>query len=198
MIIVGLLIPLLIWLDSSRFSTSLILGCSTLLFFGTWDDARNIRPILKLAGQIIAAIIVVYYGDIYVFHFPFLALEELPGYIGKPFTVIAIVGMVNALNLSDGLDGLAGGEALISSAAIAYLAFQFDGAVAITVAAVTIGGIFGFLRFNSHPARIFMGDAGSQTLGFILAVMAGWISFGRVKTSRNTPSTLNLTIRESD
>ncbi len=84
--------------------------------------------------------------------------------------------MINALNLSDGLDGLAGGEALISLAAIAYLAYQFDGSAAIFIAASTIGGIFGFLRFNSHPARIFMGDAGSQTLGFILGVLAVYLT----------------------
>lgn len=175
-IVVGLLIPLLIWLDSSRFSTSLIIGCSTMLIFGAWDDVINMRPLFKFVGQVIAAIIVVYYGDVYVFHFPFLGFEELPEYIGKPFTVFAIVGMVNALNLSDGLDGLAGGEALISLTAIAFLAYQFDGAVVISVAAATIGGILGFLRFNSHPARIFMGDAGSQTLGFVLAVMAVYLT----------------------
>ncbi|HFD32672.1 MAG TPA: undecaprenyl/decaprenyl-phosphate alpha-N-acetylglucosaminyl 1-phosphate transferase [Gammaproteobacteria bacterium] len=175
-IVVGTLVPLIIWLDFSRFSTSLIIGCSILLVFGVWDDIRNIRPVLKFIGQIMAAIIVVYYGDIYVFHFPLLGLEELPEYIGRPFTVIAIVGMVNALNLSDGLDGLAGGEALISLAAIAYLAYQFEGGIAIAVAAATIGGIFGFLRFNSHPARIFMGDTGSQTLGFILAVLAVYLT----------------------
>ena len=134
------------------------------------------RPVFKFIGQLLAAIIVVYYGEIYVHHFPFLGTEELPEYIGQPFTVVAIVGMVNALNLSDGLDGLAGGEALISLAAIAYLAYQFDGAIAIAVAAATIGGIFGFLRFNSHPARIFMGDAGSQTLGFVLAVLAVYLT----------------------
>ena len=116
-IVVGILIPLIIWLDHSPFSISLILGCLVLLIFGAWDDAKNIRPMFKFIGQFIAAILVVYYGDIYVFHFPFMGLEEVPEYIGKPFTVIAIVGMINALNLSDGLDGLAGGEALISLAA---------------------------------------------------------------------------------
>ncbi len=175
-IVIGILIPLLIWLDFSRFSISLIIGCSILLFFGAWDDARTIRPALKFAGQLLAAVLVVYYGEVYVHHFPFLGTEELPVYIGQLFTVIAIVGMVNALNLSDGLDGLAGGEALISLMAITYLAYQFGGAIVIAIAAATIGGIFGFLRFNSHPARIFMGDAGSQTLGFVLATLAVYLT----------------------
>jgi UDP-GlcNAc:undecaprenyl-phosphate GlcNAc-1-phosphate transferase len=175
-IVIGLLVPLITWLDLDRFSLSLILGCLILLIFGAWDDSRDIRPIFKFAGQLIASITVVYYGDLYVFQFPFMGLQELPQYIGKPFTVIAFIGMINALNLSDGLDGLAGGEALISLAAILYLAFLFDGTIVMTITAATIGGIFGFLRFNSHPARIFMGDAGSQTLGLILGVMVVYLS----------------------
>ena len=175
-IVIGILVPLLIWLEFTPFGSSLIMGCTVLLLFGAWDDVKNIRPVFKFIGQIIAAIIVVYYGDIYVSHFPFFGIESLPMYIGKPFTIIAIVGMINALNLSDGLDGLAGGVALISLAAVTYLAYQFNGATAFAVAAVTIGGIFGFLRFNSHPARIFMGDAGSQTLGFILAVLVVFLT----------------------
>lgn len=175
-IVIGILIPLLIWLDVTRFSISIITGCTILLIFGAWDDACSIRPAYKFLGQFLAAITVVYYGDIFVFHFPFIGTENVTQYIGKPFTVIAIVGMINAMNLSDGLDGLAGGEALISLLAIAYLSFQFDGSVALAVSAITAGGIFGFLRFNSHPARIFMGDAGSQTLGFVLAVLAVYLT----------------------
>ncbi len=175
-IVLGILIPLLLWLETSAFSTSLIIGCSILLFFGAWDDVRNIRPAYKFIGQLLAAVSVVYYGGVYVHHFPFIGIESIPDYIGKPLTVVAIVGMINALNLSDGLDGLAGGEALISLVAIAYLAFYFNSALILTIAAVAIGGIFGFLRFNSHPARIFMGDAGSQTLGFLLAVLAVYLT----------------------
>ena len=175
-IVVGMLAPLFLWLELDRFITSLLIGCSILLFFGAWDDAKCIRPAFKFFGQLVAAITVVYYGDIYVFHFPFMGLEELPQYIGKPFTVIAIVGMINALNLSDGLDGLAGGEALISLAAIAFLSYLYDASTALAVAGATIGGIFGFLRFNSYPARIFMGDSGSQTLGFVLGVLVVYLS----------------------
>lgn len=175
-IVIGLLIPLLIWLDTSRFSTSLIVGCLVLLLFGAWDDARSMRPAYKFIGQFFAAIFVVYYGEVYVQYLPFLGAKEIPAYLGQPFTVFAIVGMINALNLSDGLDGLAGGEALVSLIAIVYLSYQFDGVVVLVVAAATIGGIFGFLRFNSHPAKIFMGDSGSQTLGFILAVLVVYLT----------------------
>jgi UDP-GlcNAc:undecaprenyl-phosphate GlcNAc-1-phosphate transferase len=175
-IVLGIIIPLSIWLPSSPFSVSLFLGCLILLIFGALDDARNLRPSVKLVGQLLAAVIVVYHGEVYVHHFPFIGVTEGSTFAGKLFTVIAIVGMINALNLSDGLDGLAGGEALLSLAAICFLAYQFDDVVTIVVAVATIGGIFGFLRFNSHPARIFMGDAGSQTLGFILAVLVVYIT----------------------
>ena len=175
-IVVGMLIPLFLWLPLEQYVTSVLVGCVVLLFFGAWDDSRNIRPAFKFIGQLIAAIVVVYYGDIYVINFPFVVSGQLPQYIGQPFTVIAIVGMINALNLSDGLDGLAGGEALISLVAIAYLSYLYDGSATLAIAAATIGGIFGFLRFNSHPARIFMGDAGSQTLGFILAVLVVYLT----------------------
>lgn len=175
-IVIGLIIPLMVLMQLDKTLISILAGCTILLLFGAWDDAKNIRPAIKFLGQFLAAGICVYYGDIYVFHFPFMGLNELSTVIGKPFTVIAIVGMINALNLSDGLDGLAGGEALISLIAVSYLAYLFGGDIALAVAAATIGGIFGFLRFNSHPARIFMGDAGSQTLGFILGVMVVYLS----------------------
>lgn len=175
-IVIGMLIPLFLWLPLDQYVTSVLVGCAVLLFFGAWDDSRDIRPAFKFIGQLIAAIVVVYYGDIYVIHFPFIGSGELPEYIGQPFTVIAIVGMINALNLSDGLDGLAGGESMISLAAIAYLSYIYDGSATLAIAAATIGGIFGFLRFNSHPARIFMGDAGSQTLGFVLAVLVVYLT----------------------
>ena len=174
--VIGMMTPLLIWLELDGFVLSFLIGTLILLLFGAWDDSTNLKPRYKFIGQILAAAVVVYYGDVYVYHFPFMGLTELPAYIGKPFTVIAIVGMINALNLSDGLDGLAGGEALISLAALAYLAYQYDGFDAAVIAVATIGGIFGFLKFNSHPARIFMGDAGSQTLGFVLGVLVVYLS----------------------
>lgn len=175
-IVIGLIIPVFIWLPIDNFIGSFLFGCAILLVFGAWDDARELGPYVKFSGQFIASLSVVYIGNIYVSHFPFLGLTELPEIIGKPFTVIAIMGMINAINLSDGLDGLAGGEALISLAAITYLSILYEGQVAAIIATATIGGIFGFLRFNSHPAKVFMGDSGSQTLGFILGVLVVYLS----------------------
>ena len=74
--------------------------------------------------------------------------------------------MINAINHSDGLDGLAGGESILSLCAIAYLAYLADGTTTVIIALAIIGGLLGFIRFNTHPATIFMGDSGSQFLGF--------------------------------
>lgn len=170
-IVIGAVIPMLIWLPFTNLTVSILLGAAILLVFGTWDDIAELGHYVKFAGQFIAAGIVVYYGDLYVSYFPLNEYETISESIGRPFTVIAIVGMINAINHSDGLDGLAGGESLISMGVIAYLAFVFDSSLMLIICAASIGGIFGFLRFNSHPARVFMGDGGSQFLGFILAVL---------------------------
>ncbi|HBH80185.1 MAG TPA: hypothetical protein DDY39_10195, partial [Nitrospira sp.] len=94
------------------------------------------------------------------------------GWISVPLTLMVIVGVTNAVNLSDGLDGLAGGLSLLSFAGIAYLAFQANESLLALLMVSILGGLLGFLRFNTYPARIFMGDAGSQFLGHYLAVAA--------------------------
>lgn len=170
-IVIGALIPMLMWLSYNDLTISIFAGTLVLLVFGTWDDVAELGHYVKFVGQFFAAGIVVYYGDLFVSYFPFNNYETIPESIGRPFTVIAIVGMINAINHSDGLDGLAGGESLISLTIIAYMAFLFGSEAMLIMSAATIGGIFGFLRFNSHPARVFMGDGGSQFLGYILAIL---------------------------
>lgn len=175
-IVIGLMIPVAFWLSATPFVISFLVGCLVLLVFGSWDDSVDLGPIVKFVGQFVAAAVVVYYGEVYVSHFPFTEAGSIPAGFGKAFTVFAIVGMINALNLSDGLDGLAGGEALISLLAIGFLLYLYNGYMAIVIVAATVGGVFGFLRFNSHPARVFMGDGGSQSLGFVLAVLVVYLS----------------------
>ena len=170
-IVVGALLPMLYWLPYSDLVVSILFGSFVLLVFGLWDDAKELGHYVKFIGQFIAAVAVVYYGGLYVEYFPFTGVEPVSPEIGKPFTVVAVVGAINALNHSDGLDGLAGGEAMLSLGAIAWLAYSYQGELAVIMACATIGGVFGFLRFNSHPARVFMGDGGSQFIGFMIAVL---------------------------
>ena len=96
----------------------------------------------------------------------------LPHWLGFGLTLLFLLGITNAINLSDGLDGLAGGTTLLCCAALALLGANWDVRFVETVGIVLMGAILGFLRFNTHPARIFMGDAGSQFLGFTVGVLS--------------------------
>ena len=175
-IVIGALLPMFIWLPMNDLMISFLFGTIVLLVFGVWDDIAELSHYVKFIGQFIAVIVVVYYGDLWVAHFPFIGIDTIPASVGKPFTVMAMVGVINAINHSDGLDGLAGGESLLSLGAMAYLAYLFDGDIVLVIAFATIGGIFGFLRYNSYPAKVFMGDGGSQFLGFTLGFLVVYLT----------------------
>lgn len=170
-IALGSIAAILLWTQMQGWMPAYLAGSIVLLVFGAWDDSRELGHYVKFIGQFAAAIAAVYWGGLWVSHFPFLA-DPLPAAIGQPFTVLAIVGMINAVNHSDGLDGLAGGESLLSLGCLAYLGYLAGGTELVIISAAVIGGVFGFLRYNTHPARVFMGDSGSQFLGFSLAVLA--------------------------
>lgn len=172
----GSMIPILLLLPFDNFILSYLISATILFILGAWDDSHESGHYFKFAGQIIVAGIVVFYGGVWIHHLPFFGMDEIPSIIGQLFSIFAIVGMINATNHSDGLDGLAGGESLLSLLVIAYLAFVADGITTVLVACAAIGGLFGFLRYNTHPAEIFMGDTGSGFLGFTLAVLAIYLT----------------------
>jgi len=174
-ITLGILLPLLLTVEHDRLVQSFLVGCATLFAFGVWDDARSIGHWKKFLGQLITAGLVVYWGDLWVSRMPFMEVA-IPAWIGKPFTMFALIGVINAINHSDGLDGLAGGEAMLSLLALAALGFASKSILMLSIAAATIGGIFGFLRYNSHPAYVFMGDCGSQVLGFTLGFLVVYLT----------------------
>jgi UDP-GlcNAc:undecaprenyl-phosphate GlcNAc-1-phosphate transferase len=170
-IVLGALLPVILLLPLDQSLYAYIFGALVLFGFGVMDDCRELGHYVKFIGQFIAVIAVVYYGDVFVTHMPFMGGEPLSAAVGRPFTVFAMVGMINAINHSDGLDGLAGGESMLSLGGIAYLSYLAGGTVVSLIAFATIGGLFGFMRFNTHPARIFMGDGGSQFLGYTLGFL---------------------------
>jgi UDP-GlcNAc:undecaprenyl-phosphate GlcNAc-1-phosphate transferase len=170
-IVLGALLPIAAVLPLDPLSQSYLLGSLVLFAFGTWDDRKELHHSVKFVGQFVAVGLVVLHGGLVIERLPFLEPNPLPPVLGIPFTFFALVGMINAINHSDGLDGLAGGESVLSLAAIAYLALLSDGFEQAFIAAATAGGIFGFLRYNTHPARVFMGDNGSQFLGFTLGFL---------------------------
>jgi UDP-GlcNAc:undecaprenyl-phosphate GlcNAc-1-phosphate transferase len=152
-----------------------ICGMFLILFFGIFDDFRPLAPRVKLAVQIIAALLVVIPG--YTFHglsfagAPFLA--DL-SWLRYPVTVLWLVGLSNALNLIDGVDGLAGGIALLSALSYALIfALPANSGSAVLLCVCLAAAAGGFLVFNLPVprAKIFMGDGGSQFLGFMLAVL---------------------------
>jgi UDP-GlcNAc:undecaprenyl-phosphate GlcNAc-1-phosphate transferase len=175
-ITIGSLIPLLLWLKLDPMLQAFVIGSLILFLFGVWDDRKNIGHWTKFLGQILAAGVVVYYGNLYVSRIPFLDGAALSAAVGKPLTMFALVGVINAINHSDGLDGLAAGESMLTLIGLAILGYLAGSIVVISVALATMGGILGFLRYNSYPARVFMGDAGSQVLGFTLGFLAIYLT----------------------
>ncbi|MFQ5642835.1 MAG: glycosyltransferase family 4 protein [Thiogranum sp.] len=171
-IVVGALVTILFLVPLDNQVQAYVLGAVVLFIFGLWDDISEIGYFPKFLGQLIAVLIVVLYGNIYVVTFPFIPGGEISPSLGVPFTIFAMVGMINAVNLSDGLDGLAGGESLFSLGSIALIAALAEGVSVVVIAFTVIGGILGFLRYNTHPARVFMGDSGSQFLGYTLGFLA--------------------------
>ena len=172
-IVFGALVPLLVWMPMTDQLFAYVMGSMVLFGFGALDDQRELGHYVKFIGQFIAAGIVVFYGGLTIERVPFIAAEFFPPSIAVPFTFFAIVGVINAINHSDGLDGLAGGESLLSLLGIVFIAYQAEASInqAVMIACAVMGGIIGFLRYNTHPAKVFMGDSGSQFLGFTLAFL---------------------------
>jgi len=111
----------------------------------------------------------------------------LPGWVSIPLTLLAIVGVTNAINLADGLDGLAGGICLLIFTCIGYLAYIEGDTVNGLVALALVGAIFGFLRYNTFPATVFMGDTGSQLLGFSAVTLSLDLTQGNTALSPVLP-----------
>ena len=169
---VGTIAAVLLWAPKDHMILASLLGGVVILLFGIWDDRVGLGHRMKFAGQILAATIVIVFAGVSIKSIPFFAGQTFPLWVAGPITLIVIVGMTNAVNLADGLDGLAGGLSLLSFAGIAYLAYQSGDQMLTLLAVSVLGSLLGFLRFNTYPARVFMGDAGSQFLGHYLAVAA--------------------------
>ncbi len=169
--VVGAMLPIIFWLSLSDTYIAVVSGVILITLFGLWDDRADLDYRIKFLGQFIAAIVTVVLGDVIIYQVPFGPAGGLPDFVAIPLSVCFIVGITNAINLADGLDGLAGGTALLSVAVISVLAYLSNDAGLLMLSLAVGGSIFGFLRFNTHPATIFMGDTGSQFLGFSLGVM---------------------------
>ena len=159
---------------------AILLGAVAISAVGVLDDIFDLHPALKLAGQVAATIVPVSAGvTVTAFTLPFVGGVE-PGSVdlvagidlGEALTVLGIVAVVNVINLTDGVDGLAAGVCVISAATLAVIALSLDRNAAGVLAALTAGGALGFLRHGFPPASSFMGDTGSNLLGFLLGCIA--------------------------
>jgi UDP-GlcNAc:undecaprenyl-phosphate GlcNAc-1-phosphate transferase len=173
-ILIGCLVPVVIWAPIEGPLAAFVAAAALLSLFGVLDDRFNLDYRLKLLGQFLAAVIVILAGNVLIREIPFIPGGLLPVPVAIPFTILVLVGVTNAVNLSDGLDGLAGGISLLATGGLLLLLGADGGteASALILLAALGGSILGFLRFNSFPARLFMGDTGSQFLGFTTGVLA--------------------------
>jgi UDP-GlcNAc:undecaprenyl-phosphate GlcNAc-1-phosphate transferase len=158
----------------------IVAGAALIALVGAIDDWRALPPLLKLIGQIGAAVIAVEAGAVVTdVTLPFVGALQFP-HEGGVFTVIWLVGLMNVVNFSDGVDGLAAGLCAIDGIAFSVIAFDLGINSAAILAALTAGAALGFLVHNFPPASVFMGDSGANLLGYLLGVVA---VLGSLKTN---------------
>ena len=173
-IYLGIMVALAVFALKDKGITSVMTGCTLIYMLGLIDDLKDLKPLLKLCGQIVCATVVYIMG---------VRIEFITNYFGPGnmafgdvacfiITVLWLIAITNAVNLIDGLDGLAAGIAAISALCIGYVAY-IHGQYVPTLAMMAIAGAaLGFLPYNFNPAKIFMGDSGSELLGFSIAAVS--------------------------
>lgn len=174
-ICMAFLFSLLVFVDLTREMRGILAGMLIIFVTGMVDDLYGLSPLRKFFGEVCAVLTTMVVSHIYIRTLGDLfGTGEiiLPLWLALPFTLVAIIGVINAFNLIDGLDGLAGGVSVITLAAFGMLAFHTDNIDVLLFCGALLGGVLGFLKYNFFPARIFMGDAGSLVVGFIVGFLA--------------------------
>ena len=175
-IFLGFLLSTLIFVPMSSSMRGMLLGGVIIVILGIFDDIYALPALPKLLVQIAAALVAVLHGNvIQVLSNPNIFSENpywTLGSLAVPLSVIWIVAITNAVNLIDGLDGLAVGVATISSLTMLVIAMLVSENVVALMMAALAGGCIGFMPYNLNPAKIFMGDTGSTFLGFVLATVS--------------------------
>ena len=163
----------------------LLVGGTLVAILGLWDDIKNIRPSIKLFTQFIVALLLFRYGlKIELLTNPFLGDQfRLPILFSIALSTLWIIGIMNAVNLIDGLDGLAAGIVAIVSGSLVLVAIYLNYSLDALLHLALIGSVLGFLRYNFHPAKIFMGDSGSLFIGYVLACVTLFESHYKASTA---------------
>ena len=170
----GIMAALAFFAMDDKDALSIMVGCTFIYILGLVDDLKNLRPLIKFAGQVVCALVLYMQG---------VRIEFITNYFGADniifgdiscllMTILWVVAITNAMNLIDGLDGLAAGIATISALCIGYVAYIHGQYLTTLGMMVVAGAALGFLPYNFHPAKTFMGDSGSELLGYAIAAFS--------------------------
>lgn len=171
-IFAGVFVGLLYLRPTHEHYVEIMLGAVVIIIVGILDDKYDLRPIIKFGGQILAASLLISSGLIIErFTLPFIGVVELGGF-SVIITILWVVGITNAVNFMDGLDGLATGISTIAISTMLIMAIIDMQVFAAYLCVVLIGANLGFLYHNFYPAKIYMGDTGSNFLGYMIAVIS--------------------------
>jgi UDP-GlcNAc:undecaprenyl-phosphate GlcNAc-1-phosphate transferase len=179
-IFAGVLAGAAAFVPATTATRGILAGAALITAIGAFDDWRELSPPAKLLGQVAAGLVLVLSGvSVDSVTLPFVHRVEF-GALGNVLTLVGLIALMNVVNFSDGVDGLAAGVCAVSAAAFAIIAFDLGRQTAGVLAAVVCGAALGFLVHNFHPASVFMGDCGSNLLGLLLGAI---IVEGSLKTN---------------
>ena len=173
-IFLGFLLGYMIYGTPSAILNSVLIGSFIIVLTGVVDDIKPLDAKTKFIGQLIASLIIVFYGHLLINDLSAFNINiDFDWYISYPITIFFILGCINCMNLIDGLDGLSSGLSAIYFLTIGIIAcFKGNIGLDLVITFVMLGSVLGFLVHNFHPATIFAGDSGSMFMGFIIAVVA--------------------------
>jgi len=185
----GALGPIIFWSQMTPQLLAYLAGSAILFAAGMYDDFKELGYKAKFMAQVAAALVLVLYGGVMIRDVGNLLPSDmdLPGWLAATVTVFVVVGVTNAINLADGLDGLAAGISLLIFLFISFLAYGIGNMNVVVIGLSISGTLFGFLRFNTYPALLFMGDTGSMLLGYSAAVLTIMLTQGSTPLSPVLP-----------
>jgi len=170
---------LLLFAPVNQMLVALLLGVFIIVVTGALDDLFQVRPLYKMAGQFLACLVFLWLSELRLSSFGDVlgvGSIDFPPVVAMFVSLFAMIGIINAFNLSDGLDGLAAGLTMIAGLFMGVLALQSHHGLALIIIVALLGATLGFLKFNTYPAKLFMGDTGSLTLGFVIAALILYLS----------------------
>jgi UDP-GlcNAc:undecaprenyl-phosphate GlcNAc-1-phosphate transferase len=150
--------------------SAILLSSFVILLIGAIDDIKDIRPLLKISGELLGVLVLIFFGF-------YTKIAFIPGWMNMLITVAWFLLITNAFNMLDIMDGLASGIIIIISLSLMVIAFLNKDIFSCVILAGFIGAHMGFLRYNYYPAKVYMGDTGSLFSGFLLAIIAINISY---------------------